>query len=163
MKAMGNRPCAAGSLHNRERNDDGTGPGGHLVEDVTRQQHQLRRNRRYVGARIEPEEAEVDLDVAIGALNSTQREDAVAEPLHAVRFRRHTAELQCGVRFDGRADLGRTARVDIEAAVGKLVPQDRAASLLNAGPGRRTPQPVLRRMQPELDQHVIGLEGRIRE
>ena len=43
------------------------------------EQHQLRRNRRRVLARIQIEQAEIDLDVAVGRLNPAQRQNALAQ------------------------------------------------------------------------------------
>ena len=57
-----------GGVDDGERHHDGARPGRHLVEQIEGQQHGLGRNARAVLPRIEIEEAEVDLDVAVGRL-----------------------------------------------------------------------------------------------
>ena len=57
-------------VENGERHDDGSRPRRHLVNRVAQQDH-FGRNRRNVFARIQPEQAEVDLDVTIGRLQAS--------------------------------------------------------------------------------------------
>src|ERR1019366_5511748 len=58
---------------------DGPRPCRHLVEQVEGQQHGLGRNTGTVLPRIKVEEAEVDLDVAVGGLYAAESENALAE------------------------------------------------------------------------------------
>ena len=88
------KPAGTGRLrihgvHDRQRDHDRARPRRHLVEDVARQQHHLRRNRRdSTRAGYKSEQAEVDLDVAVGGLNAAEREDAVRAPAPCADRRR---------------------------------------------------------------------------
>ena len=79
IEAGGHRPLRIVRMDDGERNDDRARPRRHLVEQLARQQHDLRRNARRAFARIKIEEAEIDLGVAVGGLNAAEREDAFAQ------------------------------------------------------------------------------------
>jgi N-acetyl-gamma-glutamyl-phosphate reductase common form len=61
-------PLGTARLHDGERHQDGARPRGHLVQHVARQHHDFGRHRRHVLPRVEAEQAQVDLYVAVGRL-----------------------------------------------------------------------------------------------
>src|SRR5215813_12894929 len=69
VEPVGYGPPRIVRMHNCQRHDDGTRPGGHLVKEIS-QQRDFRWYRRYSIARIQVEQAEIDFDVAVGGLNS---------------------------------------------------------------------------------------------
>ncbi len=75
-------------------------------------------------ARKEIEQAEIDLDVAIGRLNAAQRQDAFARSRQARIVVVEPGQLQREIRLDRRAEIGWPLRIDIESAIGQLARQD---------------------------------------
>ena len=65
-------------VHHGQRNHDRPRPGSHLV-DQTAEQHAFGGNRGRMLARVQPEEAEVHLDVTVGRLHPSHRQDALAQ------------------------------------------------------------------------------------
>ena len=86
-------------MHDRERDRDRPRPRRHLVDDLA-QQHQLGRNRRDMLARVKIEQAEVDLDVAVGRLDSAARQNAFPRPREARIVCAQPRQLQRAVRLD---------------------------------------------------------------
>ena len=111
--------------------------------NLPRQQHDLRRNARAVLPRIEIEQAEVDLDVAVGRLNAAQLQNALAQARHARIVDRQAGQLQREVGLYRGADFRRALDVDVEAAVGKLAVQNRAHRLVDQRTRGRLPDAVL--------------------
>ena len=81
-------------MQNGERHHDGARPGGHLVQEIEGQQHDFGRDAGAILARIEIEEAEVDLDVAVGRLDAAEFQDAVAQARHARVVHRDAASFK---------------------------------------------------------------------
>ncbi len=80
IEAGGHGALGIVRVNDGERHDDGARPGGHLVQQLAGKQQNFRRDAGRAFARVEIEEAEVDLGVAVGGLNAAEREDAFAEP-----------------------------------------------------------------------------------
>ena len=77
IESRRHRPLRIVRMDDGERDDDGARPRRHLVEQLARQQHDLRRNAGRAFARIEIEKAEIDLGVAVGRLNAAERDECV--------------------------------------------------------------------------------------
>ena len=161
MEAFGHRHARVGGMQDGKRYHDGARPSGHLVQEIEGQQDYFGRDAGAILARIKVEEAEIDLDVAVGRLNAAHVEDAVAQAQHAVVGDGNAGQLESEIRFDGGADFRRSAGEDVEAAVGELAIENRAGCLVDEGAGFRLPHAVLRRIEPELEQNVVGFEGGI--
>ena len=112
-------------------------------------------------AREKIEQAEVDLDVAVGGLNSAQRQDALARPRQAQIVVVQPGQLQREIRLYRRAEIGGPLRINIESAIGQLPRQNRFRRFIDERSRGRIPDAIHRRMQPELQQNVIGLERRV--
>ena len=146
-------------MQDGERHHDGAGPGRHLVQEIEGQQHHFGRDAGAILARVEVEEAEVDLDVAVGRLDAAQFQDAGAQARHAGVVDGDARQFQGEVGLDGGADFRRSAGVDVQTAVGKLTIENCARGLLDERTRLGFPDAVLGRIQPELEQDVIGFEG----
>src|SRR5205085_2463411 len=96
------------------------------------QQDDLRRDARHEASRIEAEEAEVDLDVAVGGLQTAERQNAFPRGAELRPIGRQAGELKRGVRLDGRADFAGAAGIDTEAAIGELAFHDAARGPIDA-------------------------------
>ena len=140
-EALRNRTPRVGRMHNGERNRNRARPRGHLIRQPERQHSRFRRNRGTIAARIKVEETQVDFDVAVRRLNATEFQNALPQPRHGRVFPRQTAQLQRGIRLYRRADLRRSAFVDVEAAIGKLAFEDRSHGFIDSGrvSGRQRP------------------------
>src|SRR5947209_13323741 len=101
-------------------------------------------------ARIEIEQAEVDLDVAVSSLHPAQREDTFASTNEALVVIVEAGELEREIGLDCRADVGRALGVDVEAAILQLPGQNGFDSLIDTRPRRRVPNAVNGRVQPDL-------------
>ena len=162
-KALGHRTrlSGGGRLDDGERDDDGTGPRGHLVDPVA-EQHDLRGDGGDVPARVEAEEGEVDFDVAIGRLEPAEGEDAITQAPHAGFIRGMTGEFQSEIGFCRGADVGRAFGEDGKAAVGVLPGEngvDGAADLLRVG---GSPDAVARGGQPQQEQEPVTFQSGVR-
>ena len=82
-------------------------------------------------ARVQAEQAEVDFDVAIGALQTAHGENPLARSAQIRIVIVETREFQRRVGFHGRADFGRSVRVNVEAAIRQLARQDGAHGFLD--------------------------------
>src|SRR5437870_6297749 len=107
-------------MYDGQRNHDGPRPRRHLINEATRQEHDFGRNGRAVLARIEIEQAQVDLDVTVGGLDATARQDAVARTFEPPVLWRDACEFQREIRLNRSTQLRRALWINIEAAVGKL-------------------------------------------
>ena len=76
IESRRNRPLRIGSMQNRKRDHNGARPRRHLVNRFA-QQNNLGWNRRRLLARIEAEQTQVDLDVAVGRLQPAHRQNAL--------------------------------------------------------------------------------------
>ena len=151
-------PVRTAGLHDGERHQNRPRPRGHFVEHVARQHDDLGRHRRRVFARIQPEQAEVDLDVAVGRLQAAQRQNALPGGAHGIALRRNAGQLQRAIRLDGRADFRGTAGINVEAAIRHLPVQNRPGRPVDALPGGRIPTGFVRLIEPELKQNIIGFQ-----
>src|SRR5579883_167731 len=145
-------------MHDRERHHDRPAPRRHLVKEIKRQQRDFRRNRGAVLPRIEIEQPEIDLRVAVGRLDAAELQDAIAQPRHPLIVHRNARQLQRKVRLHRGAHFGRPVHVDIEAAVRQLPLQNRPHGFLDFAARGRPPHAVLRRIEPKLEENVIGFE-----
>ncbi len=109
-------------------------------------------------AREKIEQAEIDLDVAVGRLNAAQRQDAFARPRQAQIVIVQPGELQREIRLDRRAEIGGPLRINIEPAIGQLARENGLRGFVDQRSRGRIPDAIHRRMQPELQQNVVGLE-----
>ena len=157
-EALGHGAAGIGGMHDGERKQDGAGPGRDSIRETERQEGGFGRDVRAIPSGEQAEEAEVNLDVAIGRLNAAEFQDAVSQTRHGRVIRRQSAQLQRGIGLDGGADLGWAGGVDIESAVGKLPVENGAHRFGDERRGLRLPLAVLRRVEPELEQDVIGFE-----
>ena len=157
----GHRPPRIQRLHNRQRHDDRPGPRAHMIKHAAHQNH-LRRHRRHMLARIQVEEAQVDLDVAIGRLQAAIRQHRIPQPRHGRAGRVDTRHFQRKIRLHRRANVRRPAGVNRKSTVGALQVQDRLHSPVHLRPRRGIPNGALRRVQPQLQQDIVGLQRRIR-
>ena len=82
-------------------------------------------------ARIEAEQAQVDLDVAVGMLQPAERENSFPGAGQMGMVVIQAGQLQRGVGLYGRADFRRSAGVNIEAAVGQLTGENGAHRLVD--------------------------------
>ena len=155
----GHGPPRIGRVHDGKRDHDGARPCRHLVQQVEGQQRDFRWNARRIFPRIEIEEAEVDLDVAVGRLYAAERQNALAQQLHALAIHGHARQFQREISFDRGADFGRSAGIDIEAAIGQLPLQNRDHRLIDQRARLGRPFAVDRRVEPELKKNVIGFES----
>ena len=140
-EAGGSAAVGPARLHDGERHQDGARPRGHFVEHVARQHDDFGRHRGHVLARVEAEQAEVDLDVAVGRLQAAERQDALARAAQRLAIRIEAGEFERAIGFHGGADVGGAAGVDIEAAIGQLAIEDGAGGAVDAGRGRGGFQP----------------------
>jgi hypothetical protein len=69
-EAVRHRPSVGLGLDDRERHHDRARPRRHLVHQTARHQRQLHRDGGHVAAGVEPEQAQVDPDVAVGFLDA---------------------------------------------------------------------------------------------
>ncbi len=157
----GSAAVTAARLHDRERHQDRPRPRGHLVQHIAGEHHDLGRHRGHVPSRVESEEAEVDLDVAVGSLQAAERENARAGAAQRVAIDGQAGEFQRAVRLHRGADFGWTAGVDVEAAIGQLAVENRAGGAFDARAAGRIPLGAIRLVQPKLQQDVVALEGGI--
>ncbi len=116
-----------------------------------------------MATRVETEQAQVDPDVAVGLLDAAEAQDGLARTSHRLAVDREAREPEGHVGLDGRVDLGRPVRIDLEPAVGPLAVQDRLPGALDPVPRGRLPLPALGRVEPQLEQHVVGLESGVGE
>jgi hypothetical protein len=150
-------------LHDGERHQDGARPGGHLIEDVAGSEHDLRRDAGRPLARVEAQQAEVDLGVAVGGLQAAQRQHAVAGAAHGGRIGIDAGDLPgqfAGrVGAGGRVDFRRAAGINVPTAIGELAAEDRLAGFADARRRGRTPFAIgVRLVAPQLVEDVIGFE-----
>ncbi len=159
-----NRTARIHSVHDGQRNHDGARPGGHLVDEVS-EQDDLGRDGGRVPARIKVEQAQVDLDVAVGRVQATQRQDAFARLRQARMMEIQSRDLEREIRLHGGADVSRALRINIEPAVRQLASQDGFNGLIDQRPRGRIPDAIHGRVQPELQQDVVrfqrGVGGQI--
>ena len=112
-------------------------------------------------ARIQAEQAEVDLDVAVGALQAAQREDSLPR---ATRLRSRIVMSSSPASFSAiyALMLALTSdgpfRVNVETAVRQLPRQDRPHRFVDQPARGRIPNAVLGRMPPQFQQDEIGFE-----
>ncbi len=128
VESLRDRAPRVGGMHDRERDHDGARPRRHLVDEIA-EQHDLGRNGGAAVAGIQIEQAEVDLDVAVGRLQAAQRQDALAGASQARIVHIQTGELQRKIRLHRGADVGRALRINIEPAVRQLTRENRFAPL----------------------------------
>ena len=114
-------------------------------------------------ARVQIEQAEIDPHVAVRGLHAAQFQNARAQARMRSSVTGRPASFQREIGLDRRADFRGTLQIDIESAVRQLPSKE---SIERPGrpacTGRRIPDPIHRRMQPELQQNVVGFEGRVR-
>ncbi len=109
---------------------------------------------------IKIEQAEIDLDVAVGCLQAAPGENALAGERHAGITDRDSRQLERAISLHGGADLGRALRINIETAIGKLARQDGLCRLLHQRHGAWIPDAGrVRRVHPQLKENVIRFEG----
>ena len=158
-KAGRRAPVRPARLHDGKRHQNGARPRRHFVEHVAGQQHDLRRHRGRVLARVQAEKAEVDLDVAVGRPAARPVPECERRARRSgVALRRVARQLEGAIGFDGGVELGRSAAVDVEAAVRQLAVQDGLAGFCDAHAGRRIPDGAIRLVHPKLQQDVVRFE-----
>ena len=163
VEPLRHRPLRIVGMDNRQRDYDSARPGRHLVQEIAEQRN-FRGHRRNVLARIKIEQAEVDLDVAVGSLNSAQGENALpgaGQPGIVVGDAR---QLQREVGLHGGADIGRPLHIDIEAAVGELPSEDRLGGFIDQLPGGWVPDAALADSFPRgrrIACHACPTPGRV--
>ena len=108
--------------------------------------------------RIQTEQAEIDLDVAVRRLNSAQRQNALAQANQAEISWRQAGQPQRDIRFNRCTHLRRPVDVDAEAAVGELAVEDRARGFVDKRSGLWLPPPIIRRVEPKLKEDEIGFQ-----
>ena len=154
------RPGLADGLDDGKGDDDGSGPRGHLVQEVAREDQDLGRDRGTVFPGEEVEEAVVDLGVAVAGLDPPHLEDEFASPLHARVVGRHPRHLEHAVGAHGGVDLRRPGFVGVPAAVRALGVQDGAHGLADPGHRGRVPGAVrIGRVEPHLQEDVVRLQS----
>src|SRR6266481_3268101 len=112
-------------------------------------------------AGIEAEQAEVDLDVAVGRLQTAERQDTLAREAQWTAIGREAREFQRAISLDGGADVGRTAAIDVEAAIRQLALEDGVRGPFDARACGWKPRRALGLVHPELQQNVVGFEGAV--
>src|SRR5262249_37338346 len=137
-------------------------PRGHFIKDVAGRDHDFWRNGWDVLPRVESEEAEVELRVAVAGLESAKGDDAGAGAPHGVTFGVHSGDLHRGGGTSGGGDFGAAAGIDPPTAVGLLAIEDGVDGLRDAGPAGWVPVSVgVGWMHPELKQDVVRFERRV--
>src|SRR5258708_15340939 len=136
-------------MHNRERNNNRSGPGRHLVDELAKQ-HYLGRDGRTIFPGVQIEEAEVYFDVAVGRLNTAQGENPVAGLGQPGVVVIDACEFEREIGFHRRAQVGRTLRIDVEAAVWQLAIENRPCGLVDERTCGWIPDTVYGGMKPKL-------------
>ena len=144
-------------MHNGQRNDDRARPRRHLVDEVAEQHHLGRDDRRLI-ARKQIEQAQIDLDVAVGRLDAAQRKDDFSRPRQPQIVIVQTSQLQGKIRFHRRAEIRGPLWINVEAAIRQLPLEDRSHGFIDKRAGGWIPNAILGRMQPELQKDVVGFE-----
>ncbi len=94
-------------------------------------------------ARKQIEQAQVDLDVAVGRLDAAQRQDAFARPRQPQIVIIEAGQLQREIGFHRRAQIRRALRIDVEAAIRQLPLENRLHGLVDQRPRGRIPDAIL--------------------
>src|SRR5580658_4319667 len=119
VESFRNGPPWVGRMYDRERNDDGPGPGRHLVDEIP-EQHDLRRNGRAILPWIEIEEAQIHLHVTVSGLDPAQRQDAFPGECEPRVIEIDTGNLERKIGLHGGAEVGWTLGINIEPAIRQL-------------------------------------------